>query len=242
MDCFGIRRSMNFEGLIKIFKDYLFPVFCLECKKEGTLLCPLCVSKIFILGVFVCPVCHSERSRGIPCDHCKKNTPLSSHIALGIYRDENTLGKLIHEWKYNFVIEALDVLEPVIFQFMQSQSQFFSSIDLIVPVPLHKKRLAFRGFNQAEELAKVVAKISQKEMIDVLFRKISTEQQAKLSKHEREKNVADAFELKKGVELQGKNILLIDDVFTTGSTLNECAKVLKRNGASEVHAFTLARG
>jgi ComF family protein len=115
--------------------------------------------------------------------------------------------------------------------------------DFIVPVPLHLKRLSQRGFNQAGVLARELGrKIKTPVLVGVLVRKNQTLPQTRLKRNERLKNVKGAFEIAEDRKVRGRRILLIDDVFTTGTTLSECAKVLKRKGgASEVYALTVTR-
>ncbi len=115
--------------------------------------------------------------------------------------------------------------------------------DLIVPVPLHIKRLRQRGFNQAGVLAgELGRKIKTPVSVCALFRKNVTQPQTSLKRGERLKNVKGAFEIADSGKVRGRRILLIDDVFTTGTTLSECARVLKkRGGAGEVHALTVTR-
>jgi ComF family protein len=162
-------------------------------------------------------------------------------MALGLFEETNLLGRLIYSYKYNFLDEALPVFDRFIREFIEKERQIFSQIDLVVPVPLHRRRLAERGFNQAEKIGEIVSKYLGVSLEDVVKRKRATRQQAKLGRSERLQNMQDAFVLKNNIVV-GKNILLIDDVLTTGSTLNECAKVLRDSGAQTVLAFTLARG
>jgi len=116
------------------------------------------------------------------------------------------------------------------------------SQSLIMPVPLHKKRLRWRGFNQSELLAKGIKKYFNLDLrLDELIRTKHKKPQTKLSGRKRKENVKGCF-FWKGDWLDGKNIILVDDVITTGSTLNECAKVLKENGAGEVWGLVVARG
>ncbi len=207
--------------------DCLFPFFCLGCDNEGTILCNKCQATLPVLGIFV---------------SLENASVLDDHIAVGIFEENNLLGKLIYAYKYNFVTDVLKVFEKMIQDFLQHNKKFFDSVDIVIPVPLHRRRYAERGFNQAEEIAKVLSRELNIEMQNVLIRKNATKQQAKLHKKEREQNVSGAFELQQGIDVQNKHILLVDDVFTTGSTLSECARVIKEHGATEVRAFTLARG
>ncbi len=115
--------------------------------------------------------------------------------------------------------------------------------DLIVPVPLHLERLKERGFNQSGLLAGELArKLRVPVSFDTIIRKNQTEPQTRLNRVQRLKNVKGAFELSGARDVQGRRILLVDDVFTTGTTLSECARTLKKKGgASEVHALTVTR-
>jgi len=115
-------------------------------------------------------------------------------------------------------------------------------LDLAVPVPLHRKRLRHRGFNQALIQGHGISqRFSGPLLFDNLVRLRSTRPQVELSSHERMENVKGAFGLARPSEFQEKRVLLIDDVFTTGATMNECARVLKEAGAASVTVLTLAR-
>jgi ComF family protein len=114
--------------------------------------------------------------------------------------------------------------------------------DLIVPVPLHKKRLRQRGFNQALELARLFFPLEKARIRPtILMRTRWTTPQAGLGGRERRRNLAGAFQVGDGEKILAKKILLVDDVFTTGSTVNECAKVLRQSGAADIQVLTLAR-
>ena len=113
--------------------------------------------------------------------------------------------------------------------------------DLVVPVPLHPARLRERGFNQAELLAKILAQKINIPLGCALERIRYTTTQTALDRSERMENSHNAFRLRKNTDVRGLRVLLIDDVLTTGSTLSECARVLKRAGANSVHAATAAR-
>jgi ComF family protein len=114
--------------------------------------------------------------------------------------------------------------------------------DLIVPVPLHPKRLRQRGFNQSGLLAgEFSRRIKVPVSFDIVVRKKQTQPQTRLKRGERLKNVKGAFEISGAERIRGRRILLIDDVFTTGTTLSECAKTLKKGGATEVYAITITR-
>jgi ComF family protein len=113
--------------------------------------------------------------------------------------------------------------------------------DIIIPVPLHPKRLRERGFNQAAILARYVACVYKKPIEEILERKRHTLPQWRLTRNGRTANLREAFEVRTGIQLAGKSMLLIDDVCTTGATLESCAQTLKAAGAARICAFVLAR-
>lgn len=173
--------------------------------------------------------------------------PLDSHGALLLYHEQSAAAQLIHELKYNFIEEALHPFESFFDSWKQSVSASLhrtrpgsmESCEIIIPVPLHRRRFAERGFNQAELIARMVGKKLNLQISNSLQRTRFTRPQVGLSHEEREQNVKSAFALN-GV-LLAKNILLVDDVYTTGSTMQECARILKQAGAQSVVGFTLAR-
>ena len=114
--------------------------------------------------------------------------------------------------------------------------------DIIVPVPIHRKRKLQRGYNQTQLIAKEISKnIDIKLCGDVLIKSKNTIAQSKLNKNKRKQNIKDAFKVSNFEKIQGKNIILFDDIFTTGSTVNECSKILKKAGAKKVGVLTIAK-
>jgi ComF family protein len=152
------------------------------------------------------------------------------------------LAALIGFFKYDYAESVRDVLPAMLHSFFEQHAQTMASVQAIVPVPLHSSRYAERGFNQAEHIAAAVANYLQVPVIKALDRVRRTKQQARLSKQARMNNVVQAFAVRSGVSLP-EHLLLVDDVFTTGSTLTACAHELKRNAqVKTVHAWCLARG
>ncbi|MFA5211365.1 MAG: ComF family protein [Patescibacteria group bacterium] len=231
--------------IIKFVKDILFPIFCLSCEKvEETYLCEKCFEKLDFSGVFECSVCHKKSHFGEVCNKCKIKTSLDFEIAIFEYQEKYLIAKILHEFKYNFVEDLKNILEIFIDNFLQKNLDYFLDIDFIVPIPLHKKRFAERGFNQSEIIAKILAKKINKPVLNFLKRNRYTLQQAKLDREGRLKNLEDSFEIIKNIDfdLENKNILLVDDVFTTGTTMGEAAKILKQNKIKIVKGFTIGRG
>ena len=230
---------MGLESFLIRIKDYIFPVFCLGCKKEGDWLCENCFIKLNLTGVFACPVCHLSTDRGIVCQNCLEKSVLNSHIAITKYEENGLVGKVIQTLKYSWAEDVLIVIEQMIERFVDNYPELFINIDFVVPVPLHKKRYVERGFNQAELIVRLVAKKINKPFKNVVERTRYTKQQAKLNRADRLENLQEAFS---SIEKLLGNILLVDDVFTTGSTMQECAKALKNAGVDKVVGFSIARG
>lgn len=225
---------------IETIKEYLFPIFCLSCDQEGEWVCATCFERHFsYCGVFCCPVCHVTSPNGNVCNTCTSQSVITRHIAILPYVEHALIAELLHALKYQYAESVLSSIECLVEKFLVEFTAC-SSVDCIVPVPLHKKRFAERGFNQAEKIAQLVSHTAGVPVLNGVVRARKTAQQATLSKHEREQNVEQAFVGYR--EVAGKTILLVDDVFTTGSTMQECARALKQAGAVEVWGFSIARG
>ncbi len=129
--------------------------------------------------------------------------------------------------------------------FLKNSEKMYVQIkkyDIIIPVPISKKRLKQRGYNQSAIISKNIAKNFNLEHNDRILTKIrDNKMQSSLDKEDREKNVRDVYSVTKTEKIKGKKILLIDDIFTTGNTVNECSRVLKNAGATEVGIFTIAK-
>lgn len=233
---------MNLKSIWGIVLNSVFPVYCLGCGREGGILCNFCVEDIDFSGVFFCPICHKKNEDGRCCLFCSNDSSLDRHIALCGYQESGLSGKLIQSFKYNYIESVLSIFERGMLQFFQVNK--FLEIDLIIPVPLHSRRYVERGFNQAELIARALSGILKVDLVCALCRNRHTKQQARLDKVGRLKNVESAFVLDekfKGV-IRNKKVLIVDDVYTTGATIGECAKVLKNYGATEIVGFSIARG
>lgn len=223
-------------------KDAIFPAFCLSCEKEGSVVCAECLSRVDVSGIYACPVCHTFTGNGKCCSACQSNSFLDQHIALYAYDETQLGGRMIHAFKYSYIEEIVDSFAILVEKYWGPAGGVLFSCDYIVPVPLHRRRYAERGFNQAKLISHAVSRVCGIPVADMLKRSRYTHQQARLSKQERAENVKDAFCEDIQNTLGGKAVVLVDDVFTTGSTLQECARVLKDAGAREVIGFTIARG
>lgn len=221
-------------------KEALFPRFCVGCNREGTWFCHWCQDHFDPECLLACPGCNLPTQNGERCQQCESVQVLSGSVSLGVYEPELPLAKLITAYKYAFAEELAGLLQS--FTSFDDLHEAIAAwrIDAIVPVPLHPRRYAERGFNQALPIAEAVSIYADVPVSYALKRTKYTTKQARLSKKDRQQNVQGAFDVKEDVE--GKRVLLVDDVYTTGATMTECALVLQDAGARQVFGFTLARG
>jgi len=178
------------------------------------------------------------------CVLCRRlEPPYVKATAYGSY--ESGLRELIHLLKYDGVRPAANVLGRMLAEAIVPLQSNFTAVEvLIVPVPLHIGKRRQRGFNQAELIAQAALKlepIRRFELKPVLDRTRETQSQIGLSRHQRRENIRGAFAVNKPEEVRGREVLLVDDVFTTGTTASECARVLRRAGATKVYVATVAR-
>ena len=182
---------------------------------------------------------------GAQCELCRRTQPTyAKAVAYGSY--ESGLRELIHLLKYDQVRTAASVLGRMQAEAIGSlQLDFTNGPLVVVPVPLHAKKLRQRGFNQSELIARSALKLLSGSGFElnaqVLERCRETQSQIGLSRHQRRENMRGAFTVTKPGDIAGREVLLVDDVMTTGTTVSECARVLRRAGASKVYVATVAR-
>ncbi len=222
--------------------DAIFPRFCASCHKEGSLWCVEC-KEIWSFKPLApaCGFCHREGSE-VTCLSCKSTTYLDGLTAFGPYANP-VIRSMLHSWKYIGDRDA----EPVLQQWLYRDADRLGPPMLpfhIVPVSLHEKRKRVRGFDQAYVLATWIEKMYGLPIFPLLKRSIHTTPQAKVSGDKRKLGELDQiFTL--DPEYKGpipKHILLCDDVFTSGATMDAGAKILKESGAETVWGFVIARG
>jgi len=223
------------------FLDGLFPIHCLGCNTFDDWICDNCHTTLPLLTQQHCPICKEHNTNnGEVCPIClPKHINSVDGIFVASYYNDPILKKAIHFYKYRF---AKDLSQPLALLLAQAlQNSTLPAPDAIIPVPLHKRRERWRGFNQATELAKALD-LQIPLITDILLRvRYTTPQVQMKNKSKRQKNLANAFLVKNKQHITGKNILLIDDVVTTGTTLTECARILKQSGAKNVFCLVLAR-
>ncbi len=239
-----------FLKLKKIVLDILFPLACLGCGKEDVWLCNECLEKIPLEEFFYCAVCQQKSLRGETHAHCQRDFYLDGLLIASQWKNKN-LRQLIHKLKYNFVQDLKIPLGKILIKKIQQANHFFTPaldsgfFDGLIPIPLAQKRLLWRGFNQAQLLAEQTTQYLRIPVWAEAVKRIkNTKPQVGQKQHQRQKNISGAFlcDLKFIDSLKNKKILLIDDVYTTGATILEVAKVLKAAGTKEVWGLVLARG
>lgn len=219
------------------FRDLFFPRQCLVCKADGRYLCVRCLSKVSKARE-ICAYCNYYSYHGKVHVSCQKANEIDGHIA--VWKYEGIVRKGIHAFKYRF---ASDIAAEFVSNIDKKNLTQFNH-PLLIPVPLHKKRENWRGFNQSALLAKGIArKIGWEYAENVLERTENTSPQAQLGREERMQNLSGKFAVNTSIFSKydpSKAIMIVDDVWTTGSTIKEAAKVLKKAGAKEVWGLTLA--
>ena len=234
---------------IKKSKDFLietlFPKFCFLCQKEGDYLCQDCQSTIEASEHSYC-LCQ-EPVRLPKAGKCRKcQSKLLKGLYFGTTYQNNLIKNLIQRFKYEpFIKELKEILTGFItasFSLKCIEKNEFADFYL-VPIPLDKKRMRWRGFNQAEEIGKELGNFLGIPLLnDILSKTKVTLPQVELSGSEREKNIKGVFLVSNSGKIQKKRILLVDDIYTTGATMEEAAQVLKEAGAKEVWGIVAARG
>lgn len=224
--------------------DFLFPKFCLACKKEGTFLCSKCFFKIETFAAPFCPYCNSRTFNGKICKRCRKT--LFGFVTTGSYNSE-LLRRLIEVFKYNFIKELARPLAYLILKFLAENPEiefFKNSLDFVIlPIPLHSQRLRWRGFNQAEAISSELSSLLKIPVEnDILLKIKSTRPQVELKKEEKVENVKGAFKIFNPEKIKNKKIILVDDVATTLSTLEEAAKALREAGIKKIWGLVVAKG
>jgi ComF family protein len=241
-----MRAMLKLDPLAPVLSLF-YPPSCAVCSVDVPAkehLCPACQAKAPRIKPPFCAKCSEPFSGAMSgpffCSNCS-NQKLYFEAAVAVYQSRGVVRHLIHEFKYG----RRAYLRHIIAQWLRAafddprlQGRWF---DIITPVPLHPAKQRERGFNQAELLAELVADRAGAPLRRLLERSRYTTTQTAFDRAERIKNLKDAFHLRKKADVRGLRVLLIDDVLTTGSTLSECARVLKRAGAVSVYAATAAR-
>jgi len=230
--------------------DLLFPWQCLYCHQEVEdeyPLCKDCLHQIPIFDNFICPVCQKRLTQDKQIHYsCRGKTKLSALGIVSSYKN-SILKETIHYFKYKKIKGLVQPLSLLAIQFLEN-SFYFSQLPknnlLIIPLPLHLRKEKQRGFNQSELIAKKVADYFHFPIrSDILLRIINNPAQVTMKNvSDRKFNIQGVFQVKNEDNLKHKTIILIDDVYTTGATMEEAAKTLKQAEAKQVIGLVLAKG
>jgi len=218
--------------------DLLFPRWCVGCGKEGKLLCDSCRRSLSKIVPPFCPQCGKPQPSGVLCPSCVSWQPAIDGIR-SPFRFNGVMQQAIHQLKYKNLRALAQPLAELLKDYLTNNPV---PGEVLVPVPLHQKRLKERGYNQSSLLARVLGRLTGLPVVDdCLIRHRHTPPQVKTSSvAERQRNVTDAF-FCRDQRLRDKQVLLIDDVATSGATLDACAAALKAAGAGTVWGLVLAR-
>ncbi|MBI3572840.1 MAG: ComF family protein [Candidatus Kerfeldbacteria bacterium] len=214
-----------FVSLFHASLDAVFPAVCIHCPREGAWLCPEARAEVAQAAV----VQYTDQLPGI------------DHVVIRASYDVPSVQGLIQKLKYSYWTGSASVLTKYLAP-LTPHLRFESKDCVIIPVPLHRRRQKERGFNQADFIASAVSSISGFPVVHLLQRHRYTTPQAQLPARERADNIRDAFRIQPGLKKLPDCGILVDDVLTTGSTLSQCALVLKAHGMRQIVACTLAKG
>ena len=221
--------------------DIIFPKKCLECDVVGEYICSNCIYKVRSPKL-VCLECNKPSIDGFTHTKCQKKHGLNGLVSLWNY--DGVIRKALLALKYKYATEVAKELISYIGTELESKKFILGQRAILVSIPLHWYRENYRGFNQSEILGKEVAKkMGWKFLSDLLVKKKLTPPQVGLKGKTREQNIQGVFSLNSNHYslVPSASFILFDDVCTTGSTLKEAAKVLKRNGAEKVWGLTVAK-
>ena len=230
------------------FVDLLYPVACAHCERpveSGRTLCANCLEDASEIVAPYCETCsqpfYGEIDGPFFCADCM-DRKFAFDCAVSAYRSRGMVRELIHRFKYEGHFHLRRPLSVLLRRAMDDGRIRSRAVDALVPVPLHPRRQRERGYNQAEALCRLLGREAALPVWLALRRVRFTETQTHFSREERLNNLRGAFAARPRWPLAGKHLLLVDDVFTTGSTVHECARVLRRAGAASVRVLTVARG
>ena len=241
---FGDELKDYWRSLVRI----VYPAYCVSCRiplfLSETYLCTTCGQKVEPLKAPLCLKCANPLppygSRLSTCAQCRSERRYFDRgFALVKYQDP--VRTILHQVKFQKKLWLLKIFSEPLEQF--SCSTQLKNYDVLIPVPLDTRRERERGFNQALMIAQILAGRNREgvPVRQILRKRKRTFPQSQLKRQERLSNLNGAFLVKKRGSVRGKQLLLIDDIFTTGSTINECAKILKEDGAERVDFLTIAR-
>lgn len=229
------------QSTMNLVLDLIFPKKCIGCGRLGSYICDKCFSKIEIIENPICPECERQAIGGKTHPGCLRRFGLDGLIAACRYKGivRSAIQKIKYKWSYDISNVLIDLLVQNLWRFNFPQGA------VLVPIPLHINRKRWRGFNQAEILARELNNRFGQVNLDLIERILENKSQVGLSKKERKQNVKGIFALRETqgkLMINGRDFILVDDVFTSGATMSEAAGVLKRAGAKSIWGMAMALG
>lgn len=241
---------MNFTSWKQVLLDLLFPTSCVSCGVLGSVFCASCKS-VIPLSEPACFVCNARKPSGSICDSCRPRAPYLTRVWWAVAYENEHVRNAITQFKYNSNHSLAQTLADSMIASVKKRAQAHNvhipAHAVLLAVPLHTQKRKLRGFNQSELLASHIARALSLPLLQTstLMRTRNTSPQAKAGGREkRMKNVDHAFEVHKASvdKIKNRLIILVDDIATTGSTLNDAARALKIAGAAHVWALVVAKG
>jgi len=231
--------------VLKFFVSLLYPKKCIKCKKAGAYICARCFAQINFLEYQICSECGKGSIDGLTHPKCRTRYGMDGLISAISYK--GIVKKLLYQFKYPpYLSDLKTILGALMYEGLIQQAVFVKFTEnknlVLVPVPLHANRLRRRGYNQAELLSNVLSQKMEIPVKNLLVRIRDSKPQYKLTREERGRNIFEAFSFNAKIKSfpKDKNVILVDDITTSGITMRECTKILKRNGIQKVLGITLA--
>jgi competence protein ComFC len=232
------------DGLLSV----LFPPHCAKCGADtasGVHLCASCAGQAKKIEAPFCQQCsqpfEGAIEGGFTCSNCQDRT-FHFDCAVTHYLSRGVVREFVHRFKYDRHFYLRHPLAEWMAEALEDERIRAQPFDAFVPVPLHAARFRERDFNQAEVLADLLARRTGQPVLQALKRIRYTTTQTRLDRDQRMENLRNAFRVRHAAAVQNRHLILVDDVFTTGSTVEECARVLRKAGAASVRVVTVARG
>jgi competence protein ComFC len=232
---------------LRALASLFYPATCAVCEapiERDQYLCPACQKKVQRIVPPFCAKCSEPFPGAIDgsftCANCAHRR-LKFDTAVSVYRSRGVVRFVILQLKYHRQLHLRHLIGEWLVAAMDDSRLSSREFDCVIPVPLHPARLRERGFNQADILARILSAKVNLPVVSALERTRYTTTQTALDRSERMENLRGAFRLRKKMNVRNSRVLLVDDILTTGSTLSECANVLRRGRVRSVHAVTAAR-
>jgi competence protein ComFC len=248
----ALQHGTSIAGIVRsganALASLLYPPRCEYCAAgvpQDEYLCASCRAKAKRIKPPFCERCSEpfdgEITQEFECANCAHRQFHFTH-AVSCFLSRSIVREMVHRFKYGRQFHLRFPLADWLLETMNDPRIAAQPVEFFVPVPLHSTRQRFREFNQAEALAKLISAKANVPMLNCLCRIRNTTTQTHFDRAERMENLRNAFQMRQSSNVRGKHLVLVDDVFTTGSTVDECARVLMRAGAASVRAITVARG